>query len=137
MTTALVLGKFLPPHAGHRFLAEQARRMADEVIVLLLANSREPIPVGVRHRWLEELVPWATVRSGVADHPVDYEDPAVYDLWAATIKAVIGRESVDLLLTSEPAYGDMTAERIGARHVLVDPDRRTVPISATAIRADP
>ena len=24
MTTALVLGKFLPPHAGHRFLAEQA-----------------------------------------------------------------------------------------------------------------
>jgi HTH-type transcriptional regulator, transcriptional repressor of NAD biosynthesis genes len=137
MTSALVLGKFLPPHAGHRFLAEQARRMADEVIVLLLASSREPIPVEVRHRWLEELVPWATVRSGVADHPVDYEDPAVYDLWAATIKELIGRESVDLLLTSEPAYGDMTAERIGARHVLVDPERRAVPISATAIRADP
>ncbi len=137
MTTALVLGKFLPPHAGHRFLAEQARLLADEVIVLILANSSEPIPVEVRHRWLEELVPWATVRSGVADHLIDYADPAVYDLWAATIKEVIGRESVDLLLTSEPAYGDMTAARIGARHVLVDPDRRAVPISATAIRADP
>ena len=121
MTTALVLGKFLPPHAGHRYLAERARSMADEVVVLLLANSAEPIPVELRHRWLEEMLPWATVRSGVADHPIDYADPAVYDLWAATIREVTGRPSFDLLLTSEPAYGDMTAERIGARHVLVDP----------------
>ena len=137
MTTALVLGKFLPPHAGHAYLAERARELADEVVVLLLANPAEPIPVGLRHRWLEEMLPWATVRSGTADHPVDYEDPAVYDLWAATIREVTGRDSFDLLLTSEPAYGDMTAERIGARHVLVDPDRVTVPISSTAIRADP
>ena len=76
MTTALVLGKFLPPHAGHRFLAEQARGMTDEAIVALLANSTEPIPVEVRHRWLEELLPLATVRSGVADHPVDYRTRA-------------------------------------------------------------
>ena len=25
------------------------------------------------------LMPWATVRSGVATHPIDYEDPAVYE----------------------------------------------------------
>jgi HTH-type transcriptional repressor of NAD biosynthesis genes len=137
MTVALVLGKFLPPHAGHLFLAETARRHADEVIVLLLAHPDEPIPVDVRHRWLEEIMPWATIRSGVATHPVDYEDPAVYDLWAATIREVIGRPHVDVLVTSEPAYGDRTAERLGARHVLVDPDRRIVPVSGTAIRADP
>jgi NadR type nicotinamide-nucleotide adenylyltransferase len=137
MTTALVLGKFLPPHAGHRYLAERARSMADEVVVLLLANSAEPIPVELRHRWLEEMLPWATVRSGVADHPIDYADPAVYDLWAATIREVTGRPSFDLLVTSEPAYGEMTAERIDARHVLVDPGRRAVPISASAVRADP
>lgn len=137
MTTALVLGKFLPPHRGHVFLAEEARRQADEVIVLLLAHPDEPIPVDVRHHWLAEMLPWATIRSGVADHPIDYEDPAVYDLWAATIKEVISRESVDLLVTSEPAYGDRTAARLGARHVLVDPERRIVPVSGTAIRADP
>jgi HTH-type transcriptional regulator, transcriptional repressor of NAD biosynthesis genes len=137
VTTALVFGKFLPPHLGHQYLAEEARRHADEVIVLLLAHPDEPIPVDVRHRWLEEIMPWATVRSGVATHPVDYEDPAVYDLWAATIKELIGRERIDLLLTSERAYGDRTAERLGAHHVLVDPARRAVPISATAIRADP
>jgi HTH-type transcriptional regulator, transcriptional repressor of NAD biosynthesis genes len=137
VTTALVLGKFLPPHLGHQFLAEEARKQADEVIVLVLANSTEPIPVGLRRQWLQEMLPWATVRSGVADHPVDYENPAVYDLWAATIKELIGRDQVGLLLTSEPAYGGRTAERLGARHVLVDPARRAVPISATAIRADP
>ena len=111
--------------------------MADEVVVALLANSAEPIPIELRHQWLEEMLPWATVRSGVADHPIDYADPAVYDLWAATIREVTGRPSFDLLLTSEPAYGEMTAERIGARHVLVDPDRRAVPVSASAVRADP
>jgi HTH-type transcriptional repressor of NAD biosynthesis genes len=137
MTTALVLGKFLPPHAGHRFLAEEARRHADEVIVLLLAHPAEQIPVELRHRWLEEMLPWAIIRSGTAGHPIDFDDPAVYDLWAATIREVIRRETVDVLLTSEPAYGDMTAERLGARHVLVDPDRRAVPISGTAVRADP
>ena len=100
----------------------RARQHADEVVVCLLAHPDEPIPVEVRHAWLEELLPWATIRSGVATHPIDYEDPAVYDLWAATIKDVIGRDGVDVLLTSEPAYGDMTAERLGARHVLVDPD---------------
>jgi len=137
MTSALVLGKFLPPHAGHRYLAERARELADDVVVLVLANSAEPIPVGLRHRWLEEMLPWAEVRSGVADHRVDYADPAAYDLWAATIREITGRDGFDLLLTSEPAYGAMTAERLGARHVLVDPDRLAVPISATAIRADP
>lgn len=137
MTSALVLGKFLPPHAGHRYLAERARSMADEVVVLLLAHPDDPIPVELRHRWLEEMLPWATIRSGVADHPIDYEDPAVYDLWAATIREVTGRPSFDLFLTSEPAYGDRTAERIGALHVLVDPDRAAVPVSATMIRANP
>lgn len=137
MTSALVLGKFLPPHAGHAYLAERARDLADEVVVLVLAHSREPIDVHLRHRWLEEMLPWAEVRSGVADHPVDYQDPAVYALWAATIREVTGRDRFDLLLTSEPAYGDRTAALLGAQHVLVDPARSAVPVSGTAVRADP
>ena len=136
-TTALILGKFLPPHRGHRYLADEARRQADEVIVCLLANSKEDIPVEVRHAWLEELFPWASVRSTVADHRIDYTDPAIHDLWAQTIRETIGRETVDVLVTSEPAYGDEIARRLGARHVLLDPERRQFPVSGTAIRADP
>ena len=77
-TTALILGKFLPPHRGHRYLAEAARDEADDVVIALLANSTEPIPVEVRHAWLEELFPWATVRSTVADHRIDYSPTRRY-----------------------------------------------------------
>jgi len=137
VSTGLILGKFLPPHRGHRYLAEEARRQADEVIVCLLANSAEPIPVELRHAWLEAILPWATVRSTVADHRIDYADPAIHDLWAATIRETIGRDAVDVLVTSEPAYGDEIARRLGARHILLDPDRQHVPVSGSAIRADP
>jgi NadR type nicotinamide-nucleotide adenylyltransferase len=137
VTTALILGKFLPPHRGHRFLAEEAQRQADEVIVCLLANSAEPIPVELRHAWLQKILPWATVRSTVADHPIDYDDPEIHDLWAATIRETIGRDTVDILITSERAYGDEIARRLGARHVLLDPERRQFPVSGSAIRADP
>lgn len=136
-SVGLILGKFLPPHRGHRFLAETAREYADEVIVCLLANSNEPIQVDLRHRWLEEILPWAIVRSTVADHPVDYTDPVIHDLWASTIQSTIGRLRVDVLVTSEPAYGDEIARRLGATHVLLDPDRRRYPVSGTAVRSDP
>jgi HTH-type transcriptional repressor of NAD biosynthesis genes len=132
-----VIGKFLPPHRGHRYLAEAARELADEVIVCLLANSTEPIPVELRHAWLEAILPWATVRSTIADHRIDYVDSTIHDLWAATIKATIGRDTVDVLVTSEPAYGNEIAARLCARHVLLDAARERFPVSGTAIRADP
>jgi cytidyltransferase-like protein len=137
VTTALILGKFLPPHRGHRYLAEAARDEADEVIVCLLANSSEPIPVELRHAWLEAILPWAVVRSAVADHPIDYDDPAIHDLWARTIQTTIERETVDVFVTSEPAYGDEIAARLGARHVLLDAERRRYPTSGAAILANP
>lgn len=139
MTVGLVIGKFLPPHAGHLFLAERASAGCDELhVCLLAAPHEEPIlPAWLRHAWLAELLPNATVTSSISDHPVDYDDPAAYDLWVGEIRRTTGRDRFDLLFTSEPAYGDETARRLGARHVLVDPQRRAVPISAAAIRADP
>ena len=47
-TRALILGKFLPPHRGHRYLAEAARDDADDVIIALPANSNVSVPTG-RH----------------------------------------------------------------------------------------
>ena len=42
----------------------------------------------------------------------------------------------DLVFSSE-SYGDELARRLGARHVLVDRERRAVPISGERVRADP
>ena len=41
------------------------------------------------------------------------------------------------MVFSSDAYVVELANRFGARHVMVDADRVTVPISATQIRADP
>jgi NadR type nicotinamide-nucleotide adenylyltransferase len=43
---------------------------------------------------------------------------------------------VDAVFSSEP-YGDELARRFGAVHVCVDPARGEVPVSGTAVRADP
>ncbi len=139
MTVGLVIGKFLPPHAGHLYLIDQAAAACDELHVCVLAAPHEEtiLPRWLRHAWLAELLPAATVTSSISNHPIDYADPAVYDLWAEEILRTTGRWSFDLLFTSEPAYGDETARRLNARHVVVDPDRMAVPISASAIRAEP
>jgi HTH-type transcriptional regulator, transcriptional repressor of NAD biosynthesis genes len=140
MTVGLIIGKFLPPHAGHLYLAERAAAECDELHLCLLAAAphEEPImPAWLRHLWLAELLPDAVVTSSISDHPIDYADPAVYDLWVDEIRRTTGRASFDVLFTSEPAYGDETARRLGARHVLVDPERRMVPISGFVIRANP
>ncbi len=43
-----ILGKFLPPHEGHRFLVETALNMMDEVFVLVCSTNAEPIPGALR-----------------------------------------------------------------------------------------
>ena len=76
------------------------------MVVALLANSAEPIPVAMRHRWLEEMLPWATVRSGVADHPSTTRIRPSTTSGRRRSARSPGATAFDLLLTSEPAYGD-------------------------------
>lgn len=131
----LVVGKFYPPHAGHRYLINRALEASDSVTVVLLANSRESIPVEVRHEWLEEIHPQARVVSTVADHPVAYQDPGIWDLWEKEIRTLCP-EPVDLVFSSE-RYGDELARRFKGQHVVVDLGRQAVPVSGVEVRRDP
>lgn len=135
MIHGIVVGKFYPPHAGHHHLIDAALAGSDRVTVVLLGSSVESIPLSLRHAWLEECHPAARVVSAVDDHPIDYEDPAVYDLHDEIIRGLCP-EPIDAVFSSEP-YGEVLARRYGARHVMVDRERRRVPVSGTAVRADP
>lgn len=134
MTRGLVWGKFLPLHAGHVHLIETALAATDELVVVLGARRDEPIPRATREGWLRELFPTADIRAHWDDLPVDYDDPAVWDLQLAQLREVVP-EDVDVVFTSE-AYGDELARRLAARHVCVDLTRTTYPVSGTAVRAD-
>lgn len=132
----LILGKFLPPHAGHLHLIETARGMVDELTVLVCTLERELIPGVRRVAWLRELVPDARIVLLAEELPSEPEDdPRFWELWMDAIARSIGF-TPDLVFTSED-YGDELARRLGARHVLVDRERAAVPVSGSAIRANP
>ena len=133
--TGLVIGKFLPPHAGHLYLIARARQQAAQLSVVIFSKAAEPIPGALRLSWLRELLPGCLVYHVAREHPVDYADPDAWRFWVAAIREVLPSDP-ELVFSSEP-YGDELARRLGARHVIVDPERRHVPVSATQIRRDP
>ncbi len=134
--TGLVVGKFYPPHAGHHYLIDTAARGCAEVTVLVAPSRRESIPLALRCDWLRERHPGVRVVGGYDDIEVDYADPAVWDAHCALFRDLTGLDRVDSVWSSE-AYGEELARRFGAVPVCVDPDRRAVPVSGSAVRADP
>lgn len=135
----MVVGKFYPPHAGHHALIRAAAARCAEVTVVVAPSRRESIPLPLRLDWMREVhadTPWVRFVGRYDDHPVDYADPAVWDAHCAVFREAVGPGSVDAVFSSE-AYGAELARRFDAVPVSVDPDRRTVPVSGTAVRADP
>ncbi len=162
----MVIGKFYPPHAGHHLLVRTAASLCERVSVVVMAATAETIPLEARVRWLREVHrtdPNVRVTGVRDDHPVDYEsDP----IWRAHIALMLegvaqlgagagassasaGLEGsaeyegwtvdpgpIDAVFTSED-YGAELGERLGARHVDVDPLRLLVPTSGTAVRQSP
>ena len=51
---ALVIGKFMPFHKGHKALIEFAAIHSSVVKVLVLGNENEPIDLNQRVKWIEE-----------------------------------------------------------------------------------
>ena len=138
----LVIGKFYPPHAGHHLLVRTAARLCERVTVVVMAASVEGIGLARRVGWLREVHAadaHVTVTGIRDDVPIDYGSEAIWRAHVALMReAVAGvtTEPVDAIVTSE-LYGDELARRFGARHVAVDVARELVPISASAVRADP
>jgi NadR type nicotinamide-nucleotide adenylyltransferase len=126
----LVIGKFLPPHRGHRFLIETALSRCERVVVIICGKPQDPIPAELRESWLREMVPAATVM--LIDDRYDENDSRI---WAENTLQWLGR-APDAVFTSED-YGDRYAALMGSRHVLVDRERVRIPCSGTAVRNDP
>lgn len=132
----LVLGKFLPPHAGHVYLVEFASRFADRLTVVVGTLPREPIPGTLRYQWMRAMFPDANVVHLPDDLPQQPEEhPHFWELWRSALLRVVP-EAVDVVFASD-AYGARLAQELGARFVPVDPARSVVTTSGTAIRADP
>jgi NadR type nicotinamide-nucleotide adenylyltransferase len=126
----VVIGKFYPPHRGHKLLIDTATAQSEQAVVIVCAKPTDTIPGELRGQWLQEIHP--TARVMVIDDRYDENDSRV---WAENTIRWLGR-APDTVFTSED-YGDRYAELMGSKHIAVDKPRGQVPISGTALRQDP
>lgn len=154
----LVVGKFAPLHLGHEALVATAAARCDELLVLSYSNPELPgCGVDARKRWLADRFP--TCRTVVLDEatvsercaaqaqavvtmPPNDSGAEVHWAYLAWLLKDVLRLPVDAMFASEPYVWPCAAflgQVLGAPVAAhcVDLARHAVPVSGTALRADP
>jgi HTH-type transcriptional regulator, transcriptional repressor of NAD biosynthesis genes len=137
-TRGFLLGKFMPPHAGHIYCAEVGKWRCDMMTVLVCSHDAEPIDGHLRAKWMRACLPQPEYRvlhmhRDIPQAPEDHPD--FWPIWRTAI-AEFHPEPIDWVFGSED-YVHRLAREVGARPFPVDPLRQVVPVSATVIREDP
>ena len=132
----MVLGKFLPPTNGHRYLVDFARHYCDDLTVIVGTLQREPIPGKLRFQWMQEMFPGTNVVHLAEEIPqTPDEHPDFWKIWHDAIRQFIP-EGPDYVFASE-RYGFKLAEILGAEYIPVDHARELVPIAGSTLLGDP
>lgn len=129
-TRGLIVGKFYPPHRGHKYLIDTASAQADTLTVIVCQKPGESPPGERRAAWLREMHP--NVQVLLIDDELDADDSQI---WAENCIHWLGYVP-DVVFASEE-YVYPFARCLGCRPVLVDVERVAVPISGTQVRTDP
>ena len=127
----LVIGKFYPPHRGHKHLIDTASMQCEQLTVIMCSTKNEWIPGDMREKWLRHIHPKVDVRH-MKDILLGDNDSSG---WAKFTLEYLGYVP-DAVFTSED-YGDPYAHHMGTVHVCVDKARAKVPISGTLVRSNP
>lgn len=126
----LVIGKFYPPHRGHKYLIDTAESQTDELWVIVCSKPEEKPSGEQRAAWLREIHQRTNVL--LIEDKYDQDDSK---LWAELTLGWLGF-TPDVVFTSED-YGTHYARYLGCQHVLVDKVRQNFPISGTDVRINP
>lgn len=132
----MVLGKFMPLHAGHEFLIHFGRQYCKKLIVIVDCLEEQTTSPELRKHWIEEQVPGVEVIVLTKYMPQLPEDTAEFwGIWRdALVEAMGGRPDVFI---ASGDYGWKLAKVLGCKFVQCDISRESLPISATEIRANP
>ena len=138
MITGLIIGKFIPPHAGHLDLIEFGSKRCDKLIVGLSTCIEDQIPPQVRYDWMKELTKKYknVVLEKISDDLPRNKKPTKSGSikWAEYCLKRFGK--IDKIFSSEK-YGEYMAKRLGAKNCIFDFKREKHPVSGTAIRNNP
>ena len=137
---ALVLGRFYPPHLGHAFLLRVAEQtVAGPLLVYVCGQQDDRLPLEARQHLVEEMVARPRSRVKLARDVASTrspDQPEFWKAWADRIRDQVVSMNIRTLFASDPQAREL-ASLLKLDFVLVDPERRTVPISATMIRQAP
>lgn len=128
--TGVVIGKFLPPHRGHKLLIDTAQSRCQKLTVIICGKPNDFVAAETRAAWLRAIHPQVTVL--LIDDCYDENDSRV---WAENTVQWLGY-APQAVFTSED-YGDRYAALMGSVHICVDKARLAVPCSGTAVRQNP
>lgn len=144
--SALVIGKFMPMHKGHKALIDFACSQAQRVTVCVLGCPSEPISLSLRADWVSKTF---HDKFGLPTKPslevlsVEYDDAVLNSSsesdvqssieWAEFLRQIINNNEIDVIVGSEK-YVQYMAEYLGINHIIYDEDRTKMSISATAIK---
>ncbi|GAA4017551.1 nicotinamide-nucleotide adenylyltransferase [Sphingomonas swuensis] len=142
MKRGFLLGKFLPPHAGHVTLIRSAAALVDELTVLVCALPDDPIPGATRLEWMRQLFPDCRIllHEDAASPQQPDDHPRFWQIWTEIVRAH-HPEPVDLLFAGE-AYGAELARHLAAFFVplggrVLGADQRGLGgLSGSAVRDD-
>ncbi len=130
--SALVAGRFDPPHAGHQHLIATAGdpRLAKRTTIALCTRATDRLPWTLRADWLRRTFPDAQIVQVAL---------GVVEDWHAAAQTVARslRTPPGVVFSSEADSGAALARAFSVPHRLVDPDRAAVPISSSALFNDP
>lgn len=136
-THGLALGKFAPLHRGHQLMIETALAETDHVSVVIYDEPEViDVPLPVRVGWIRRLYPQVTVIEAWDGPKVMGDTPEIRALHEHYLVNVLGIRGITHFYSSE-FYGTHVSAALGAVDRRVDNARQKIPISATAIRADP
>jgi HTH-type transcriptional repressor of NAD biosynthesis genes len=155
----LVVGKFAPLHNGHVLVVQRAERVCEQVVIISYSSPElSGYDADRREAWLQACFPSTTVLvvtpeklaswlsgSDVPSIPANDAPDSNHREFVAMLCIRVLDRPVDVVFTSE-GYGDGFAAHLSERfrtmygssrtvcHVMVDLERRAVPISATELR---
>ena len=137
-----LLGKFMPPHAGHVTLIQSARALVDDLTVLLCSLPDDPIAGETRLEWMRRMFPDCRIVHHSQPVPqAPAEDPDFWEIWSKIISRA-HPEPIDYLFAGE-TYGFELAHHADGQFVplggrVLNADRNGIGgLSGEGVRADP
>ena len=143
-------GKFIPLHRGHSLCISVALALCETVHVILFINGDGELDI-MKHntvypkkllsasKRLKQLKKLAKQNSRIKVHVIDVlhcKKPDGTEDWDAETPLVLNEcGKFDAVFSSEPSYEEYFRNAYPwAKHIIVDAERKKVPISATMIR---